>query len=258
MRILPLSDLHREIYPSRDLGIALEISRPDVVVLAGDINRGARSVQWAAEAFEGLPVLYVAGNHEFYGSNIDTVPSAILEACAQTTNVRYLEREGCIIGGVRFLGATLWTDFALFGEVQRPIAKLACAESMNDYRAIRVAMEGYRPLRPLDTERIHSITRKWLHLELLKPFAGKTVVVTHMAPSMRSVPLEFSQDIVSSAYASNLDSLAGYADVWIHGHTHSSMDYEIGKCKVIANPCGYLTSGGNENHNFNANLIIEI
>jgi predicted phosphodiesterase len=259
MRILPLSDLHREIYPERDLGIDLEVCRPDVVILAGDIDKGTRAVQWAAEAFKGIQVLYVAGNHEFYGAEIDTVPKAIQAACEQTTNVTYLDRESFIIGGVRFLGATLWTDFALFGKPNRPIAKVACGVAMNDYRQIRFAANGYRKINPEDTALVHALTRNYLEQELAKPFDGKTVVVTHMAPSRLSVPEQFAQDIVSSAYASNLDYLTVQADLWIHGHTHTSMNYHLFKCNVVANPCGYQHRGGlNENPNFNPNLIIEI
>ena len=101
--------------------------------------------------------------------------------------------------------------------------------------------------------------RKWIGDKLAKPFEGKTVVITHMAPSMRSVPERYATDIVSAAYASNLDELAQSADMWIHGHMHASSDYEIGKCRVVCNPRGYrLSDGRGENLEFNPNKIIII
>lgn len=259
MRILPLSDLHLEIYPTRKLGIDLAVSRPDVVVLAGDINKSSRAVEWAAETFKDIPVLYVAGNHEYYGSNIDTVPSRIRDACQDTDNVFFLDNGCKIIDGVRFLGATLWTDFCLFGLWRRPMAMMEAKNTMNDYHAIRVANGGYRKLTPGDTGSIHARSRAWMQGELEKPFEGKTVVVTHMAPSKRSISQRYAEDLTSAAYASELDLMASQADLWIHGHTHTHFDYQIEKCRVVTNPLGYThKGGGNENHEFNPNMIIEI
>src|ERR1700740_2743632 len=175
MRLLILSDLHREIYPNRDLGIDLTVSKPDVVILAGDIDKGPRSVKWASDTFNGLPVLYVAGNHEFYGANIDTVPDAIKRACDETKNVWFLDKEDFIYDGLRFLGATLWTDFCLFGTDNRKMAMVVAAERLSDYRAIRVAKNGYRKLHPSDTEKLHIESRSWLNGELDKVFPGKTI-----------------------------------------------------------------------------------
>jgi predicted phosphodiesterase len=262
MRLLILSDLHREIYPNRDLGIDLSVSKPDVIILAGDIDKGPRSIQWASDLFAGLPVLYVAGNHEFYGSDIDRVPDKIKDACTDTPNVRFLDQGEFIYlfpEPVRFLGATMWTDFALFGIPRRPIAMAACAEKMNDYHAIRVAKDGYRKLRPNDTLALHNSTRRWMETKLPETFTGKTVIITHHAPAMWSVPDEYTSDIVSSAYASDLEDIALRADLWIHGHTHTSMDYQIDQCRVVCNPCGYvMRGGGNENPDFNPNFIVEI
>jgi Icc-related predicted phosphoesterase len=101
--------------------------------------------------------------------------------------------------------------------------------------------------------------KSWLIQKLDESFAGKTVVVTHMAPSMKSVSDRHAQDMVSAAYASNLEELASQADLWIHGHMHESFDYQIGDCRVICNPCGYKTRAGlPENTNFDPNLIIEL
>lgn len=258
MRLLILSDLHREIYPNRDLGIDLEVSKPDVVILAGDIDKGQSSVKWAAEVFAGLPVLYIAGNHEFYGFAIDRVPDAIKQACDETKNVHFMNQDEFIFQGVRFLGATMWTDFELFGNAKKMQAMDECRRSMNDYHLIHVAKDDYRKLDPADTARLNFVQTDWLRRELTHS-AHKTVVISHHAPGMYSVPDAYKADIVSAAYASDLEELAVRADLWIHGHTHTSMDYQIEKCRVVCNPCGYVRrSGGNENANFNPNFIVEI
>lgn len=130
---------------------------------------------------------------------------------------------------------------------------------MNDYQRIRVATAGYRKLHPQDTARLHAAQRAWLQEKLDEPFTGRTVVVTHMAPSMRSVAPEYAADPVSAAFASNLDDLVAKANVWIHGHTHSSFNYEVQGCRVVANPLGYLMrNGGAENEDFDPNFIVQL
>lgn len=130
---------------------------------------------------------------------------------------------------------------------------------MTDYKRIRLAKEGYRKLRATDTLQYHALQKSWLNKKLQEPFAGRTVVITHMAPSMRSVADRFAQDRASAAYASRLDDMVEKADLWVHGHMHNSFDYMVGKCRVICNPCGYMTrGGGTENGQFDANFIVNI
>src|SRR3546814_8149246 len=99
---------------------------------------------------------------------------------------------------------------------------------MNDYRCIRLARAGYRKLRPADTLSWHRVQRRWLEQRLAVPFAGRTVVITHMAPSLQSVDAVYRCDLVSAAFASRLDALVAKADLWVHGHMHNSLDYRIG------------------------------
>jgi len=262
MRLLILSDLHRELWRD-DAPPIRDTPRPDVVILAGDIDHPERAMHWAARRFAGLPVLYVCGNHEGYGA---TWEGALRTAVAQedaASGVRLLDRGEWVIsderGDVRFLGATLWTDFALFGEAQREAAMAAAEPVMLDYRRIQLEAGGLHALTPADTVRLHQRDRAWLAEKLDTPFAGRTVVVTHMAPSMRSVAARYAQDLVSAGFASNLDTLAGRADLWIHGHMHDSFDYRLGRCRVVCNPCGYRRRDGTpENAHFDPGLVVEI
>ncbi|WP_298410251.1 metallophosphoesterase [Janthinobacterium sp.] len=259
MRLLVLSDLHLEVWREAFPKLNTSASRPDVVVLAGDIHTNARAPGWAASAFPEIPVIYVSGNHEFYGGTLDQTNLAIRDACANFEHVHYLDCGQFVFNGVRFLGATLWTDFSLFGAENRSSAMVDANNVMNDYQRIRLASAGYRKLQPTDTTRLHAEHKAWLERKLDKPFAGPTVVVTHMAPSRRSVAPEYASDPVAAAFASCLDDLVSKANIWIHGHTHTSFDYLIGHCRVVANPLGYMKKGGNaENASFDANLIIEL
>ncbi|WP_256080802.1 metallophosphoesterase [Massilia sp. YIM B04103] len=260
MRLLILSDLHREFWTRHQLVFDTTSNAPDAVILAGDIDvSGVRAVQWAADAFRGIPVIYVHGNHEGYGHNLDNEIENIRAASAATENVKFLNCDEYRIGNVRFLGATFWTDFKLFGAEQRYFAMAQAQSVMTDYRRIRLANKGYRKLRASDTAQFHETHKAWLSAKLAEPHAGPNIVVTHMAPSMRSVPEQYAHDLVSSAYASNADELAAKADLWVHGHTHSSMDYWIGACRVVCNPFGYMSKAGEaENLAFNPGFTIDI
>jgi predicted phosphodiesterase len=259
MRLLVLSDLHHELWRGRAPIINPLDSRPDVVILAGDINTGAKAVEWASEVFAGLPVLYVQGNHEAYGANLDDVQDHIDAACAASENVIFLNCREVRLDGVRFLGAIMWTDFCLFGDDQRRSCFMEAEAGMNDYKRIRLAKKGYRKLRAGDTVQFHAIQRAWLAQKLADPFDGKTVVATHMAPSILSVPERFATDPLSAAYASDLEDLVMQADLWVHGHVHDSCDYHVGRCRVVCNPCGYPTpSRTAENVQFDPNFIVQL
>lgn len=233
MKILVLSDLHLEFEP-----IALDATDADVVVLAGDIHIGVAGVMWAARVFKERPVVYVMGNHEYYGQALSLLP-AQLRAAAEGTNVHVLERERVIIDGVAFLGCTLWTDMLLHGALPR-ISDNA-DERMSDYRQIRATPEG-DAVRAADTMLLHQRSRRWLADELSRRGGRlKKVVVTHHAPSPRSLASDERDDPISAAYASRLDDLIEDIgpELWIHGHIHTAQRYRIGRTKVVANPRGY-------------------
>ena len=136
MRLWIMSDLHLELTRGWDLPARAERPDFDVMIVAGDlIPRMERGVKWLLERVQDRPVLYIPGNHEAYGTDIDrTVEKA--RAAAAGTNVHVMENETTSIGGVTFAAATLWTDFELFGDYRR--AMMVAGERMNDFRTIRV------------------------------------------------------------------------------------------------------------------------
>jgi Icc-related predicted phosphoesterase len=254
MKLAILSDLHLEFF--RGQALPKFPTDADVVILAGDIHLGARGVDWAGMEFRQR-VIMTMGNHEAYDQDLAETIRGMRDA-AVDTNVRVLENDIVEIGGVRFIGCTLWTDFALWGPASIDEAFEYADKLMTDYRLIRV---GQRPLRAADTRTIHLASRKWLEDALAKPHDGPTVVVTHHLPSKRSVAEKFlvnqEDSWLSAAFASSLDELIErfQPEIWVHGHTHESCDYKIGKTRVVCNPRGYRHE---MNPQFDPNLTVTL
>ncbi len=234
MRLHVLSDLHLE----QDRSIA-PAADADVLILAGDIARGASGVRWARRWARGRPVVYVAGNHEFYGHAIPTLTED-LHTEAEGSSVRVLENEELILDGVRFLGCTLWSDFDFDGEERRELSMQLCRRIVNDYEHITFA-PAHRVLAPRDTRLLHLASRRWLMTRLASAYDGPTVVVTHHAPVVRSRPRLAELRALAGAFASDLTGLmrGDRVQLWIFGHTHRTADLEVNGTRVLSNPRGY-------------------
>jgi len=268
LRLLVLSDLHLEFAPLAMPGVAA--GRFDVVVLAGDIHQSLEALRWARRTFPSQPIVQVAGNHEHFGAAYQPTMAA-MQACARDLGIHLLEHAAVTIGAVRFLGCTLWTDYRLYERPGRPVslpasAAMAIASGrMIDYGLIdwddAAVAPGRRKFRPEDSVALHNRSRAWLATELSRPCAGarSCVVVTHHLPSWHSVSPEYSRADTNPAFASDLDDLLPAADLWIHGHTHSSHDYFVAGTRVVANPRGYpMRSGGFENPRFDPVRIVTV
>lgn len=251
MNLFILSDLHLELS---------EFTRPsaqaDVIILAGDISENDNGIYWARKTWPDKPIIYVAGNHEFYRRDRQYVLNN-LHIAAEEAKVHFLNNSEIVINGVRFLGSTLWTDFQLFNETHSMDKVLDdCMTYLADFKMIR---EGGVLFQPQDAMKLFKENVEWLKQKLIdEQFNGKTVVITHHLPSMRSVSTECKNQLSSAGFASHLDWLLGYSELWIHGHTHNSFDYMAGKTRVICNPRGYILRGLSENSKFNSGMVIEV
>ncbi|HQR47593.1 MAG TPA: metallophosphoesterase [Thermoanaerobaculia bacterium] len=217
--------------------------RADLVVLAGDVSDGTNGIRWGAAAFPGAPVIYVAGNHEFYRRRHAELLGQLREAAAREPNVTFLENDETrlVLAGrpPRILGCVLWSDYALHGPGTADASRELASERILDHRRIETGAGSF--LQPRDAERLHRASRSWLEAALARPFDGTTVVVTHHAPSSLSVAPQFQGDPLSPAFASDLtDLVVRFAPaLWIHGHTHHAVDYRIGATRIVSNPWGY-------------------
>lgn len=253
MRLHILSDLHLSVG-------ALDHPRTaaDVVVLAGDIARPKEAIAWA-RGFD-RPVLYVAGNHEFYGGSIDGTVDELRQLCAGT-NVTLLERGELVLDGVRFLGTTLWTDFRLLGDgVARDEAMGVAQSLIRDFSRIRRTIDAPEPFSPADSAALFDTQAAWLSERLGRAHGGPTVVITHHAPSPRSIHPRFAGSPVNAAFVSDASRLLDgrRAALWIHGHTHDSFDYVENGTRVLCNPRGYAKEGVNENARFDPGLVLDL
>ena len=232
MNIRLYSDLHIEFED-----FSAETKGVDVVVLAGDINIGIKGIDWIVRQKFDSPVIYVLGNHEYYKHRYPSLIDKV-KAHAAGKNIHVLENESVEIDGVRFHGATLWTDFELFGDPK--LAGYQCQQIMTDFKKIRKE-PSYSKLRSIDVAMIHHQSLRWLSTSLNSSTSTLNVVVTHHAPSIGSVPAHYKSDIVTAAYASDLSKFISdhKPNYWLHGHLHNSSHYQLGACTVLCNPKGY-------------------
>jgi len=247
-----LSDLH--------IGVA-GFERPrndaDLVILAGDIARPKQAVEWAL-GFD-KPVLYVPGNHEFYGSSLGATIAELRSLC-EGSHVHLLHDDAVLIDGVRFLGSTLWTDFQLFGDSGRAMAAAAAMSYMRDFSRIRLDDASDAPFTPDACAARFARHAAWLASQLDEDHDGPTVVITHHAPSRQSIAARFEGSPINACFVSDAEHLLGAPRVqaWIHGHTHDSFDYRIAGTRVVCNPRGYVKDGVLENARFDPDFIVEV
>ena len=262
MKIQLASDLHLETLapeygPENLIQAAPEA---EMLVLAGDIHVGTRAIErlkrWP------VPVLYVAGNHEFYGHAWESTRRALRRACVGT-RVQFLDNDRLDIAGVRFLGCTLWTDFRLEGVAQQ-VSMAFVQRALNDYHLICTDTGLVTPEQTLQD---HERSRHWLARELDQAHAGKTVVVTHHGPHPLSVHPRYLGNPLNGGFVSDMTPLLDKADLWLHGHVHDSFDYSVGPCRVVANPAGYVLNRRlmrsiedrvMENPHFDGSCVLEV
>ena len=233
MRIQVISDLHLE----HGNPIPALAPEADVLVIAGDLAPATRL--WLLGDAVDVP-----GNHAFYGSDIDEARQILADACAMHA-VTLLDLAAVIIEGVRFIGATLWTNFKLCASAQKPAARRA-AEAMDDFRSGDPFDHGTRhgtgQLTAEATARRHGEDRRFIEHELAVAHRNglETGVVTHHAPTARSIPSWLRGHPLSAASASNLNRVIRryQPTMWIHGHVSSPASEPIDKTSVVANPHG--------------------
>jgi hypothetical protein len=258
LKLQLLSDLHLEtedFEPKPAPGA-------DLLVLAGDID-----ATWAGfERFANwpVPVLFVAGNHEFDGRELEHAWPA-LRAETQRRGWTLLECGSTVLADrkgqrQRFVGSIRWSDFDLFGAKRRDSAMRAAAYFMRLMQATRhgVAFDA------AGVREESLACRTWLAAELLEPAKGrwdKTVVVTHFAPSLRSADMRYGSQPGTASFCNADDELLQHADLWLHGHLHCRLDYQVERpsappTRIVCQARGLAAKG--EVDGFDAGKLIEI
>lgn len=271
MKIQLLSDLHLEVHPHYQ---ATPAPDADVLVLAGDIGsyQAGSLLQgeyFGLERFSPLPqfaawpcpVIFVPGNHEYDMQDWDEAHTRLRREC-DTLGILWLERESVVLDAVRFVGTTLWTDYDAIALLDDKVqaGDLGRLLKLRDksFRAANFYLRktgGTRNGQPFLAEPMREqalICQEWLRHTLQQPFAGKTVAVTHFAPSLRSCDPRYGLVPGSAGFCNALDDLLPYSDLWLHGHLHAPSDYQVQgqhpdgrawNCRVVANPLGYARKG---------------
>ena len=252
MRLQLLSDLHLE---TEDFEPQPAPSA-ELLVLGGDIDSTwqglARFRDWP------VPVILVAGNHEFDNRELDTAWPALREHCAQL-GIRLLERESTVITDrsgrrIRFVVTVRWCDFNLFGERGREKAMRAAGYFM---RVMRSTQHG----EAFGAEAVREealACRAWLADELARSPGDwdATVALTHFGPSLRSGDTRYGSQAGTASFCNADDDLLPLADVWIHGHLHCRHDYMAGTTRVVCNARGHARKG--EADGYDGLFVVEV
>ncbi|WP_429930412.1 metallophosphoesterase [Agrobacterium vitis] len=264
MKAWVISDLHAMSSGT----LPLTIPDADVCVCAGDVSG---FIQVTMECLERqiapfMPIILVLGNHDYYHSSVDGALEYARRVTRDST-ITVLENESVVIGSVRFLGATLWTDYLIpFGGSQpelplperRDVAIHFGQKYLMDFRAIygSNSYAGDGLISPQEIIGRHEASRSFITNQLATPFDGRTVVVTHHAPSPRSKDIRFLGQPTNAGFLSDLDELIedGKPNFWIHGHIHRRFDYRIGRTRVLCNPRGYW----HEKTGYQPGLVIDL
>lgn len=267
MKIKLVSDLHIEF-----TDVDIINNGADVLILSGDIlvadkllkpnsDLGIRFRNFLSRVSDQFPhVVYVAGNHEFYGGYWNKSLNNLREVCSTYGNVHFLECDTKVIDDVAFIGGTLWTDM----NKRDPITLQYIRSVMKDYQIVtHDSGRGYFKLKPEDTVIRHIKTLQYLKDMIVEHKEKKVVIVGHHSPSFLSCHEQYRNDhLMNGAYHSDLSDIMldnSNIKLWTHGHTHHKFDYMIGNTRVVCNPRGYhVRNGYLEDTGWDPEIIIEV
>jgi Icc-related predicted phosphoesterase len=251
-RVRLYSDIHLEF---GDFRIPeLPEDSETILVLAGDIGDYVSTYVLVEDCCDRFrDVVYVLGNHEYYGSEYYQVQAAWRNVERVIKNFHYLENQTVELGDLRFIGSTMWTDM----NNSNPFTLWHVRQRMSDHRLIKI---GDRNLVPEDIVNIHKESLDFIEKQLQNPFNGSTIVVTHHSPSRTLVAERFKGQELNYAFHADCDRLMYEyePDFWFYGHTHDAMDTMIGNTRVMSNPRGYVKYENPELIGFDSTHFIDI
>lgn len=227
MRLSLLSDIHAEFH--KDGGESLvKTFNPelfDVLVLAGDIGVVANCslsifLEKTARQIAGKPIIYVPGNHEYYGSDFATVQNIRqkLPEC-----VKFLDNETVTIDGQRFVGSTLWFR-------QEP-DNWMYDSFLSDFRHIG----GFRDWNYQRAEESREFLNSTIEFD--------DIVVTHHLPDQMAIHPRYKAGPTAKYNRYFLHQMPDRTLMrgkrWLFGHTHEPVSFNVHDCVFTCNPFGY-------------------
>lgn len=239
MKFRIVSDLHLD-FEYKELSI-LPDEDEQVLILAGDTtaNLDLFDEFLLDITYRFKQVFIIYGNHEYYGHSMETHKDALYELCTEYHNIQVLDNLAVNYEGVTIYGGTLWTN-----------AYKDPASWLNDFNVVQYRDEN--------GDNLYYEEHKNQLYHIVEMIKGFDVIITHHAPSYKSVSPMFENSQMNKYFVNNLDTLIIDNDdklkLWVHGHCHNSSNYMIGNCNVLCNPKGYK----NENREYNDGLIYEI
>lgn len=239
MKLQILSDLHTETY--KDAGIALIDSLPvlgDVLICAGDLGSHLTMPRALGQLCDRWPhVVYVTGNHEYGKVEKAVLHGLLRRGQDKIKNLTWLNNSTAVIQGVKFLGGTMWYPDDPLNQMYE--------KGMWDFSHI----PNFRKWVYQDHGAFERVLKDWVDKD--------TVVVTHHLPSWACVSPHFRGSPLNRFFVSNQEGviLDAQPKLWVHGHTHESLDFQIGETRIVCNPCGYSAP---RNRNFIPDLVVEV
>lgn len=234
----------------------------DVLVLAGDIHTLHRHHEILDQVPSNLPVVLIAGNHEFYKSNFEDTLEKLRALPSRYLNCHFLHNTHTVISGVPFFGGTMYTDFKLNEPADEVHSKIEATKWINDFRRLIYIDDskepsGSRIWNVYDHIKGHEEFKAALTVWLKDTEGQKRVVVSHFTPSPQAIhPRWLRGDTYLNAYFNaNMEKYMGWEGLWLYGHTHDSGDFAVGDTRCVGNPFGY---GAENIHGFKPNLILEV
>lgn len=254
MNIWHISDLHfseQQIAEAFSYG---SVPNADIAVVVGDVSdRMDDSLAWCAKVIRPhMPVIYVPGNHDFYYADL-TETSARARRQAVKLGIYYLDSDTVYVGGVRFIGATFWSDLELDAVEDGRLcptkmsANLLRARKGSDYKKIYLDRRNSLFATPEFTRALHFEQKRYITRMLARKHNGPTVVATHFAIHEKSVNPLYRHTPTSHCYMSDQDQVIAQFSptIWLHGHVHDCFEYDIHGTRVVCNPGGYAHESGN-------------
>lgn len=248
MKLAVTSDLHYDqtgglTAPKLIEDLVLEIveSKPDALVLAGDIGASYDDFERCVAEFKGLgfPVGVVAGNHDVWRDNkarlsTEALWGGLLEEACERQGVLWLESHVIRVADVAVVGSMCWYDYsAVDASVNATPAQLANEKSFLNPDA---TMMDWRRKDPDFAAELERALLKRLDAEAAKPDVAKIAVVTHVPLIEAQMTRKPGYDrwAKSNAYFGNLTTGAAVMQrakvhAIVSGHSHCGQSAEVGR-----------------------------